>query len=291
MQDPIPFTQSSWGQVGEAACISILDLYGHNCHSRLPNTRQASLRGLLGQTIRPRTGRTTRVKDVLPNGVGLSIDDIAARERSCRGACGWHEGREKDKDVPPTIPKASRLSSKEPIRPTSKAGRKPSKQAEGESDVVQSSKSMREAREVREVRELLRQEDLPSRMRSLRPDPVPSPSPEQKEQKPSPVESKAQRSRSLDLRRGQSRVERLPLALLRAETPDSKSRDGKSGKEAAAKALPRNSMQLVRPQRRRTHSLEASQGIPKTDLGAKVRPQLLLEISTRTGAAVTVGAC
>ena len=274
VEEPIPFTQSSWGQVGEAVCISILDLYGHNCHSRLPNTRQASLRGLLGATIRPRTGRTTRIKDIMPNGVGLSMDDIAARERPCRSACGWQDGI---KEAAVGNLRPSRLASKESSasRPTSKAGRKPTKAPpETDSDPEPASKA------------------------STR-EPLPDPTPSKKAPRPEPVqpvapspelsgESKAQRSRSLDLRRGRHRVERLPSALL-PDTLDTKGEDGKSGKEG--KTLPRNSMQLVRPQRKRTHSLDASRGAPKADLGAKVRPQLLLEISRRTGAAVTVGAC
>eukprot|EP00435_Cladocopium_sp_Y103_P057067 s183_g19.t1 len=94
-QEPVPYDQGTWAQIGEASCISILDLFGHNCHSRLPNSvRHTSLQSLLGSTIRPRTGRTTHVKDVVPQGVGLSPEDVAARERPCwRVGCCWADGR------------------------------------------------------------------------------------------------------------------------------------------------------------------------------------------------------
>lgn len=93
-EEPVPYDQGTWAQIGEASCISILDLFGHNCHSRLPNSvRHTSLQSLLGSTIRPRTGRTTHIKDVVPQGVGLSPEDLAARERPCwRSGCCWADG-------------------------------------------------------------------------------------------------------------------------------------------------------------------------------------------------------
>ena len=299
----MPFTQSSWGQVGEAVCISILDLYGHNCHSRVPNTRQASLRALLGQTIRPRTGRTTRLKDILPNGVGLSLEDVAARERPCRGACGWHGVQDaKEKECKERSAERVRSSvPKEPLRPVSKGGRKP----ESELGPRPSSKSSVRAQPERSERRKASKDrpDLASEPKCAvpteakaskdRPDTMTS---EPKCSAPTSTASpEAQRSRSLDLRRqfAVHKVERLPLALLRSETPDAdvKGKEGRPGNQVKeGRAVPQNAMQLVRPQRKRTNSLDASR-IPKADFGAKVRPQLLLEISSRTGAAVTVGAC
>jgi len=302
-EEPVPFTQSSWGQVGEAVCISILDLYGHNCHSRVPNTRQASLRALLGQTIRPRTGRTTRLKDILPNGVGLSLEDVAARERPCRGACGWHGVQDaKEKECKERSAERVRSSvPKEPLRPVSKGGRKP----ESELGPRPSSKSSVRAQPERSERRKASKDrpDLASEPKCAvpteakaskdRPDTMTS---EPKCSAPTSTASpEAQRSRSLDLRRqfAVHKVERLPLALLRSETPDAdvKGKEGRPGNQVKeGRAVPQNAMQLVRPQRKRTNSLDASR-IPKADFGAKVRPQLLLEISSRTGAAVTVGAC
>ena len=29
------YDQGVWAQMGEACCVSILDLFGHNCHSRV----------------------------------------------------------------------------------------------------------------------------------------------------------------------------------------------------------------------------------------------------------------
>ena len=317
----MPFTQSSWGQVGEAVCISILDLYGHNCHSRIPNTRQASLRGLLGQTIRPRTGRTTRIKDILPNGVGLSLEDVAARERPCRGACGWHDSKDCSDIGAHAQLRASRLKA-EP-RPGSRSkeskASKPSRsQAEGDrgdrgdrGDARPSSKSS--AREPLQALQEGGRKRTPKGPEALTASPATPAPPALAESKLSgapgaPRVSKAPRSRSLDLRRGQlgqlaqlgqqmqQRVERLPLALIRSETSDSdkadkaKETNEKEGKEESLVKAPRNAMQLVRPQRKRTQSFEASRR-PKAVLDAKVHPQLLLEISNRTGAAVTVGAC
>ncbi|CAE7246372.1 Agbl5 [Symbiodinium sp. CCMP2592] len=306
-EEPVPFTQSSWGQVGEAVCISILDLYGHNCHSRVPNTRQASLRALLGQTIRPRTGRTTRLKDILPNGVGLSLEDVAARERPCRGACGWHGVWQDAKECKERPPERAERRSVRPVepRPVSKGGkRKPESGPPGPPGPRPSSKSSVRAPPASKDRPDLASEpkcsvSLPERSerrKSSKDRPETLVASEAKCSAPTTTASpEAQRSRSLDPRRqfAVHKAERLPLALLRSETPDADAkgkelRPGTQVKEG--RAIPRNAMQLVRPQRKRTNSLDASR-IPKTDFGAKVRPQLLLEISSRTGAAVTVGAC
>ncbi|CAK9111017.1 unnamed protein product [Durusdinium trenchii] len=100
-EEPVPYAQGVWAQVGEACVVSILDLFGHNCHSRMLNSR-GSLHSLLGSTIRPRTGRMTHVKDVLPQGVGLTPEDIAARERPCwRSACGWATATSSAPAAPP----------------------------------------------------------------------------------------------------------------------------------------------------------------------------------------------
>ncbi|CAE7937695.1 Agbl5, partial [Symbiodinium sp. KB8] len=314
-EEPVPFTQSSWGQVGEAVCISILDLYGHNCHSRVPSTRQASLRALLGQTIRPRTGRTTRLKDILPNGVGLSLEDVAARERPCRGACGWHGVPEKPGPQDAKEKERSRVQKEPRPRPVSKGGRKP------ESEPRPSSKSsvrvqpgsqteLPDRSEPSERRKASKDRpDLASEPKSSLPmnaprgteGPLPDRLERRKASKDRPgamvtsepncsaptangkcsaptanMESlETKRSRSLDLRRQLAvhKVERLPLALLRSETPDAdaKGKEGRPGNQVKeGRAIPRNAMQLVRPQRKRTNSLDASR-IPKADFSAKVR--------------------
>eukprot|EP00927_Polykrikos_kofoidii_P014496 TRINITY_DN16363_c0_g1_i2.p1 TRINITY_DN16363_c0_g1~~TRINITY_DN16363_c0_g1_i2.p1 ORF type:complete len:1072 (+),score=161.24 TRINITY_DN16363_c0_g1_i2:89-3304(+) len=70
--DPVPYDAGSWAQVGEAVCVSILDLYGHNCHSRLPGSRNSSVQKLMAHPSQSR-------------GSGL-----AERERNCgRPRCCW----------------------------------------------------------------------------------------------------------------------------------------------------------------------------------------------------------
>lgn len=44
---PVPYNPSCWAQVGEAAAVSLLDLYGHNCCSRLPGLKSRSVASLL----------------------------------------------------------------------------------------------------------------------------------------------------------------------------------------------------------------------------------------------------
>eukprot|EP00929_Paragymnodinium_shiwhaense_P020402 TRINITY_DN13618_c0_g1_i2.p1 TRINITY_DN13618_c0_g1~~TRINITY_DN13618_c0_g1_i2.p1 ORF type:complete len:855 (-),score=108.92 TRINITY_DN13618_c0_g1_i2:275-2839(-) len=76
-QDPALYDASSWAQVGEALAVSLLDLYGHNCHSRIPKSRQGTLSKLLG------------------NAAFLKKSEVPQRERPCgRPSCCWGGGAE-----------------------------------------------------------------------------------------------------------------------------------------------------------------------------------------------------
>lgn len=90
---PHEYNCSSWSQVGEALCVSLLDLYGHNCYSRLPHTRHGSVSKLLSSTavFRGRRGPPSP-SEVLPQvpGFGLNVDKLHEREHACeRHTCAW----------------------------------------------------------------------------------------------------------------------------------------------------------------------------------------------------------
>lgn len=87
----VKYTPATWGQVGEALCISILDLYGHNCYSRLPRSRFGSVARLLSSSpsLRERPG-CRKGPDVLPHYEGASMEAASSRERCCgHASCCW----------------------------------------------------------------------------------------------------------------------------------------------------------------------------------------------------------
>merc|ERR1712070_355656 len=69
-----PYGPSSWAQVGEALGVSILDLHGHNCWSRVPGSRFGTLSRLLGAC--PSFRESAKA---------VPFPVLASREKPCRG--------------------------------------------------------------------------------------------------------------------------------------------------------------------------------------------------------------
>jgi len=114
--------------VGEATCVSVLDLFGHNCCSRLPGTKQGSLQRLLGAAGRPRKGRMVTSRDVLPQGVSIEHQEVLAREKPCGcSACCWAQPA-------PASPKEQ-----EEQRPNSRRGTRASTSAPSQASAMLSS--------------------------------------------------------------------------------------------------------------------------------------------------------
>ncbi|CAE8590289.1 unnamed protein product, partial [Polarella glacialis] len=77
-KDPRPYTQGCWAQVGEATLVSVLDLFGHNCCSRIPGSQLATVQRLLGSALtKPNKNRVLASKEILPLMPGLG--DVARR--------------------------------------------------------------------------------------------------------------------------------------------------------------------------------------------------------------------
>mmetsp|Transcript_88758 Transcript_88758/g.153688 ORF Transcript_88758/g.153688 Transcript_88758/m.153688 type:complete len:978 (+) Transcript_88758:148-3081(+) len=86
------YTPGSWAQVGEALLVSLLDLYGHNCNSRLPGSKYGSVAKMISSCPCLRSGAGCRVvKDVTTEALGLaSLEAVRERERDCRcNSCCW----------------------------------------------------------------------------------------------------------------------------------------------------------------------------------------------------------
>lgn len=88
----VAYTPGIWAQVGEAVCISILDLYGHNCYSRPSASKYGSVARLLSScpSLRARNG-CRGGSDVMPcfHG-GVSFNAVSDREKAChRPGCCW----------------------------------------------------------------------------------------------------------------------------------------------------------------------------------------------------------
>jgi len=79
---PLTYNHSSWAQVGEAICVSLLDLHGHNCCSRVPASKYGSVAKLL---------RTTPCfRDKKSGVVEAGFDTLACRNSHCRQpSCVW----------------------------------------------------------------------------------------------------------------------------------------------------------------------------------------------------------
>lgn len=90
----IPYTPAIWAQVGEAVCVSVLDLYGHNCHSRLPGTKYGSVNRLLSScpSLRARASQSRRGgADIMPQfSGGVTLAAVSEREKGCQQShCCW----------------------------------------------------------------------------------------------------------------------------------------------------------------------------------------------------------
>jgi len=88
-EEPVPYDLGCWAQVGEALCVSILDLHGHNCNSRLPRSKYGSVARLLGScpSLRARRPPTSSglVEVMTP-----TLHGLQERERPCaRTSCCW----------------------------------------------------------------------------------------------------------------------------------------------------------------------------------------------------------
>lgn len=91
---PIPYDVSCWAQVGEGICVSVLDLHGHNCCSRVPSSKYGSVARLLGScpSLRVTCGRIAGQLEpsgsVVPEVPALEM--VREREKPCRHpGCCW----------------------------------------------------------------------------------------------------------------------------------------------------------------------------------------------------------
>lgn len=93
----VPYTPGSWAQVGEALCVSLLDMYGHNCFSRLPGSKYGSVARMIGSSPCLRAGSGCRVvTDITTQASNLAtIEAVHQRERDCHRTCCWEERRRK----------------------------------------------------------------------------------------------------------------------------------------------------------------------------------------------------
>eukprot|EP00933_Yihiella_yeosuensis_P084292 TRINITY_DN98713_c0_g1_i1.p1 TRINITY_DN98713_c0_g1~~TRINITY_DN98713_c0_g1_i1.p1 ORF type:complete len:334 (-),score=43.68 TRINITY_DN98713_c0_g1_i1:42-953(-) len=134
-KDSIPYDQSHWAQVGEAMCVSVLDLFGHNCHSRIPGSSQGSLQRILGPgATRPQRKGSVNVmlQSVMPQINGL--EDISSRECHCGNpSCCWAKGPPTN-GATPASERQNRPSSSSTVRRQSSAG--PSGALAGKSNAV-----------------------------------------------------------------------------------------------------------------------------------------------------------
>lgn len=101
---PVPYYPGSWAQVGEATLVSLLDLYGHNCCSRLPRSKYKSVVKILeastqlsvrygnrsnSKVVKKGETSTNYISDITDENLESS-EEISARERSCGlDICCW----------------------------------------------------------------------------------------------------------------------------------------------------------------------------------------------------------
>lgn len=91
-QAAVPFDPSCWAQAGEAIGVSLLDLYGHNCCSRLLGSRYGSLSRLLSlsPSLGSAKGSQQSPAEAVPSVKGLRFRTVAEQQQSCDNAnCGW----------------------------------------------------------------------------------------------------------------------------------------------------------------------------------------------------------
>jgi len=111
---PVPYDTSCWAQVGEAVLVSLLDLYGHNCYSRLPTSKYKSVTGLLDAclaicTRKHRAGYPcdTALQDTTQC-FEVGFDALHDRERPCGGnECCWRGVKTTGSVTTPSGPSAT----------------------------------------------------------------------------------------------------------------------------------------------------------------------------------------
>lgn len=95
----VAYDQGSWAQIGECLCVSLLDLYGHNCWSRLPTSKYNSASRCVGaakmlhaRSLGPAALAAAAKPHVevplLPCQTTHGLQD---RESGCRGQCCWKQ--------------------------------------------------------------------------------------------------------------------------------------------------------------------------------------------------------
>lgn len=93
----VAYDQGCWAQMGECLCVSLLDMYGHNCYSRLPVSKYGTLARAVGMASllkpsRPAASLATSLdKSPIPQvPPGQCFEGIKEREFQCRsGHCCW----------------------------------------------------------------------------------------------------------------------------------------------------------------------------------------------------------
>jgi len=92
-QASVPYDHSCWAQAGEAIGVSLLDAYGHNCHSRLPASRYGCLARLLNlspsfNSHRGQYGPPDNMMEIL----GATYTSVFEQQLPCRhAACCWQQ--------------------------------------------------------------------------------------------------------------------------------------------------------------------------------------------------------
>lgn len=88
----VPYGHSSWAQAAEAIGISLLDVYGHNCYSRLPTSRYGSLSRLLSLSPSFSSHRGQYgPPDDMPKILGPAYTSVFEQQHPCRSSsCCWH---------------------------------------------------------------------------------------------------------------------------------------------------------------------------------------------------------
>lgn len=97
LKGDVLYDQACWAQIGECMCVSLLDLYGHNCFSRVPHSKYGSLSKVIGSQLQQpkNSGPPATAADVVPQlPPGQSPDAVQENETPCqRSSCGWKKSR------------------------------------------------------------------------------------------------------------------------------------------------------------------------------------------------------
>lgn len=87
-QGPMIYDQSCWAQAGESIIVSLLDVYGHNCYSRLPSSRYGSLARLLSLSPSFNSHRGQYgPPDNMPEVLGSTYSSVFEQQLPCRRSC------------------------------------------------------------------------------------------------------------------------------------------------------------------------------------------------------------